>query len=495
MTTPPTLAPGTIIANRFRLDRHLGQGGMGSVWAAWHITLNVEVAVKFIDPQYVSNRDAWSRFSQEAMAAAKIKSPHVVNVLDFGTDEQNRPYLAMELLQGEELASLLERESTLPIPMIIRILNQACKGLARAHAAHIVHRDIKPDNLFLCEDEDGFHLKILDFGIAKMSSVGMSTHRTGTGQVLGTPLFMSPEQAYGNRPIDHRSDLYSLAVVIYRCLTGYVPFQSDGVGELIVAITSQTPRPPSHLRAGLAPGLDAWFQRALAKDPELRFRSAKEMADSFAVACGLAPSAESTAQFSALNMADLVGPLSGPISENPSDVLPLVRRGTPSAPPSSRRQAVTLQGTAASFRNASAALHNKRRWMIAGAAVALLGLGAGAFWYTNTPSSSFAGAASAPVAAAPAPSASVSAAAKVTPETSTPVISFSALPPERPTHVPLTPFRGNGKLGPKTAPKTTAPTTPPTTATAPATTATTAPPAPSPTTPPTPAPTKNDYGL
>jgi serine/threonine-protein kinase len=486
MTTPPTLAPGMTIANRFRLDRHLGQGGMGSVWMAWHLTLNIEVAIKFIDPQYVSNRDAWSRFSQEAMAAAKIKSPHVVSVLDFGTDEHHRPYLAMELLQGEELASLLEREPVLPVPMVARIITQACKGLARAHSARIIHRDIKPDNLFLCEDEDGFLLKILDFGIAKMTSTGISTHRTGTGQVLGTPLFMSPEQAYGNRPVDHRSDLYSLAVVAYRCLTGYVPFQSDGVGELIVAITTQTPRPPSHLRAGLPPGLDPWFQRALAKDPELRFRSAKEMADSFSVACGMTPSVESTAQFSALNAADLTGPLSGPLGETPADAVPLVRRGSPSLPPSSRRQAVTLQGTAASYRNATA--HASRvRWLIAGAVFAGLGVAGGLLWRltssppplaTTVPSAPRLGAPLASAQEPPFPSASAA------PGSSAPVVSINSLPPEQ-TFRPY-PNGNNFRPAPKgSAPKASAPAT---TAPAPATTTTPAPAT-------TPAPTKHDYGL
>ena len=449
---------------------------MGSVWAAWHITLNVEVAVKFIDPQYVSNPDAWSRFSQEAMAAAKIKSPHVVGVLDFGTDDHHRPYLAMELLQGEELASLLDREPTLPIPMVSRILNQACKGLARAHSARIVHRDIKPDNLFLCEDEDGFHLKILDFGIAKMGNVGISTHRTGTGQVLGTPLFMSPEQAYGNRPVDHRSDLYSLAVVIYRCLTGYVPFESDGVGELIVAITTQIPRPPSHLRAGLPPGLDPWFQRALAKEPELRFRNAKEMADSFAVACGLVPSAESTAQFSALNAADLGGLL----QETPADALPLVRRGSPSVPPSSRRQAVTLQGTSSSFRELAEARQSRLRWAVAGVAVAALGLGGGVLWHlTRTPTSEpLTGAASASLSAQAQPaaaSASTGNKAVPAPSDSAPVISINSLPPEAPTRALPVVGKAPFKVGsPARAPLLPGPTQPPATP---------------------PAPTKNDYGL
>lgn len=379
MTTPPPLTEGMVIANRFRLDRLLGQGGMGSVWAAWHITLNVEVAVKFIEEQLGLTQDAWSRFSQEAMAAAKIKSPHVVNILDFGTDEHRRPYIAMEILQGEELASRLDREGTLSLVETARLMAQACKGLARAHAAGIVHRDIKPDNLYLTEDEDGFLLKILDFGIAKVAHVGSVTHKTGTGQVLGTPLFMSPEQAYGNRAIDHRSDLYSLAVVAYRALAGQVPFNSDGVGELIVAITTREPPLLSSLRPGLPHALDAWFQRALSKDPEARFKSAREMNDAFQQAAGLVASAESTAQFAALSFDELStvfqrapggvlrqavpsgaasgsisGSISGPVSA------PII---DPFAPPLAPE---TLQGAMISFDEIGVMPPSRKRWLAFG---------------------------------------------------------------------------------------------------------------------------------
>ncbi len=523
MTSPSSMAPGTTVANRFRLERLLGRGGMGSVWAAWHITLNIEVAIKFIDPQYVSSRDAWSRFSHEAMAAAKIRSPHVVSVLDFGTDEYQRPYLAMELLEGEELASLLEREPTLPVPMVVSILTQACKGLARAHREGVVHRDIKPDNLFLCheEDEEGFLLKILDFGIAKINDqngLAMAAHRTGTGQVLGTPLYMSPEQAYGNRPVDHRSDLYSLAVVAYRSLTGRVPFHSDGVGELIVAITTHAATPPSHLRAGLPAGIDAWFARALAKEPEHRFRSAREMATSFATACGMAPVADSTAQFSALTAADLAeltGPLSqpprssAPVSQYPSEssaVVPLVRRGnaSPSSHPPSRRQAVTLQGTATSYSDPGIAPPVRRRLLVAGlasAALVVLGL---LGWQWQASHSGTSAVASSPVSSAtvvlpveslPVATATTTASAPtVAPASasSAPVISISSLPADtaRPGETGRGPGGVQGKPVGKAATTAATSASPwPGAITAPTTTST-SPPAPA-----TAAPVHNDYGL
>jgi eukaryotic-like serine/threonine-protein kinase len=281
------LAEGMVIADRFRLIRLLGQGGMGSVWLAHHLTLSVEVAVKFIDTPAGVSAELMSRFTQEAHAAARIKSPHVVQIQDHGTDESGRPYIAMEFLQGEELAQRLDRVGALPLIDVARVVNQTAKGLARAHAAGFVHRDLKPENVFLCDDDDGFLVKILDFGIAKGDSpVGELGHRTGTGQLIGTPMYMSPEQALGSGKVDFRSDLYSLAIVVFRCLTGQPPYDCTGLGELIVNITTQSPPLPSTFRADLPPAIDDWFRRATARAPEGRYGSAKEMADAFMAAIG-----------------------------------------------------------------------------------------------------------------------------------------------------------------------------------------------------------------
>jgi serine/threonine-protein kinase len=283
------LEPGRIIADRFRLERLLGKGGMGSVWVAHHLNLNVEVALKFIDASVAQRDDVASRFAQEAQAAAKVKSPHVVNILDYGTDALGRPYIAMELLQGEELAQRLDRWGRLPVPDVCRVVVHACRGLGRAHAAGVVHRDLKPENLFLVDDDEGFVTKVLDFGIAKAHSpIGGSTHHTGTGQILGTPLFMSPEQALGRADIDFRSDLYSLATVAFRCLTGDVPFASEALGEIIVKISTEPVPSARAKRPELPPAVDEWFRRALHKDPAQRFGSAREMSESFLQACDLA---------------------------------------------------------------------------------------------------------------------------------------------------------------------------------------------------------------
>jgi serine/threonine-protein kinase len=252
---------------------------MGSVWRAWHETLHIPVAVKFIDAGLADESGLLQRFATEASAAAKIRSPHVVQMLDHGLDEFGRPYIAMELLEGESLQALLDRRGTMPLAEVVKLVNDVAKALAKAHAANVVHRDIKPENIFICPDDDGFIAKVLDFGIAKSETpVGLVQEKTRTGTLLGTPLYMSPEQALGRGGIDSRSDLYSLAVVAFRALTGEVPFVRQGLGELIVAIVNEAPASVSSLAPGTTLGVDQWFKKALAKRPDDRFANAKEMA-------------------------------------------------------------------------------------------------------------------------------------------------------------------------------------------------------------------------
>jgi len=283
----PSIFPGATISGRFRLERLLGRGSMGSVWLARHLTLDVDVAVKFIDAAFRDQKDHRGRFALEAQAAARINSPHVVNVLDFGEDG-GRQYIAMEYLEGENLDSLLERSKRLSVDVTGRIVTHACRGLAKAHGLGIAHRDIKPENLFLCGDaaDDDFVLKILDFGVAKSGERPAAFTGTTVGQLIGSPAFMSPEQARGLSSIDGRSDLFSLAVVAYHCLTGIMPFRGDSVPDLLVAILGSEPEPVSKLVPGLPRALDAWFVRGLHKDPKHRFASAKDMAQAFALAVG-----------------------------------------------------------------------------------------------------------------------------------------------------------------------------------------------------------------
>jgi len=284
----PLLA-GQVISGRFRLERLLGHGGMGTVWEARHLSLETQIAIKFLNADLSRRRDVLARFSREATSAARIRSPHVVSILDSGFTDDGRGFIAMELLHGEDLGKRLNRFGRLGVSETAQVVTQICRGLSKAHSVGVVHRDLKPENIFVVEEEESFTIKILDFGIAKSIGSEAATHKTDTGQILGTPLYMSPEQALG-RPIDSRSDLYSLAVVAYRCLTGRPPFMCPAVGEMIVAVSTQQPPPPSRFDGALPTAIDDWFLRALAKEPSARYQRANDLAESFSLACGEARS-------------------------------------------------------------------------------------------------------------------------------------------------------------------------------------------------------------
>jgi len=266
-----------VVSGRYRLESLLGQGGMGSVWRAHHLALNAPVAIKLIDPALAGSPEAQARFIREAQAAAALRSPNVVQTLDFGVD-QGVPYIVMELLVGESLADRLARVGRLTPADTARIVGDVAKAIGKAHAAEIVHRDLKPDNVFLAHDEDDEVVKVLDFGVAKATgAVGASTSRTRTGAILGTPYYMSPEQAQGDKRVDWRTDLWALAVIAFECLVGRRPFEADGLGSLIMQICAAPVPVPSTL--GPVPrGFDAWWAKATVRDPTARFQSAKELA-------------------------------------------------------------------------------------------------------------------------------------------------------------------------------------------------------------------------
>ena len=275
--------PGDLVTPNIRLTRLLGEGGMGSVWVAEHLTLQTEVVVKFIQGAHASNADIVSRFRREAALAAQARSPHVVQVFDHGLSNQGTPFIAMEYLHGEDLGAYLEREGVAPVAVYADWLRQIAKGLTRTHAQGIIHRDIKPENLFLSEADGEITVKLLDFGVAKGDPAsGFAT--TTTGAVVGTVYYMSPEQALGSSTIDFRTDLWALGVVSYLALTGNRPFTGSSILQLLSAITSGKFRPPSHWRAELGPEVDAWMERVLATDPAHRHPSAKAMAEAFVAA-------------------------------------------------------------------------------------------------------------------------------------------------------------------------------------------------------------------
>lgn len=278
---------GTQVTANVRLVELLGEGGMGSVWVAEHEGLQTRVAVKFIAADLIrEDPTLLERFNREAALTAQIKSPNVVQTFDHGVMDDGRPYIVMELLDGEPLSALMKRDGQLSIDQTEAVVRQTGKALARAHKLDIVHRDIKPENLFLEDDEDEelFLLKVLDFGIAKQTNLAQPSNVTSTNMMVGTPEYMSPEQVLSSKTVDGQADCWSLAVVAYRCLTAGVPFTGETVGAVAVAIASGVFTPVTHYRPDLPPTIDAWFARALTVDPKGRFSSAREMARAFSAA-------------------------------------------------------------------------------------------------------------------------------------------------------------------------------------------------------------------
>ena len=276
-----------VVADRYELVRQIGRGAMGFIWEALDKHLKRRVAVKLMTPDHMASNMARLRFEREAKAIAQLKSQHVVQIHDYGIDGDGSPFFVMELLEGEDLDVRLERDGRLPLGVVASIVKQAASGLQSAHNAGIVHRDFKPANIFSSRAESGEVVKILDFGVVaiiaepNLDSDDDGLGQTAAGTIVGTPLYMSPEQIRGGS-VDHRSDLWSLGVVAYRALTGVNPFAGQWLGMLMVRICTDPFTPPSKVIPELSPEVDAFFEQALAKDPDKRFRSAREMAAAFA---------------------------------------------------------------------------------------------------------------------------------------------------------------------------------------------------------------------
>jgi serine/threonine-protein kinase len=290
-TTSGLAFVGAVIGGKYRLEEVIGYGGMGSVWSATHLGLGERVAIKLVSLQFARSAEARRRFEMEAKAAAKIRSRHVPQVFDNGTLDDGTPYLAMELLQGESLSRRIAQNGSVPLVEAVGILDQCVRALTRAHALGIVHRDIKPENIYLAHsvDGDGTVVKVLDFGIAKFTVFGEGEpgSSTRTGALLGTPGYMSPEQARGLKTIDHRTDLYSLGLVTFTMLTGKLAFNAESLGDLLLQICVE---PLPSLRAAaphLPTAVDDWFQKACARDPAARHASAQQFIESLRIAAGL----------------------------------------------------------------------------------------------------------------------------------------------------------------------------------------------------------------
>ncbi len=268
--------PGAVVDGKYRLERLLGEGGMGVVVSAVHLGLEQEVAIKFLLPEAMRSKVAVERFLREAKVAAKVRSEHVARVHDVGkTSEGGVPYIVMEHLEGLDLGKLIDRDGALPIDEACEIALQACEALAEVHAAGIVHRDLKPSNLFVTRRADGSpSLKLLDFGISKLTLGGddasVDPALTQTATIMGSPSYMSPEQLKSTKEVDGRADVWSLGAVLYEAVTGKPAFRGETLPQVCAMIASESPALPSALRSGIPIDLDRIILRCLEKNPDQR---------------------------------------------------------------------------------------------------------------------------------------------------------------------------------------------------------------------------------
>jgi len=293
MNTAPTitdgtrLTPGCVVGNKYRIDGCLGEGGMGVVLSATHLELDAPVAIKVVREEFAGSEDIVERVLFEARAVARMRSSHVVRVLDVARLEDGCPYIVMEQLQGEDLGHALWERGPFSVPQAIDYLLQACDGLAEAHSLGIVHRDLKPGNMFLANTPEGVVLKVLDFGISKEVDTPLGstariprTSLTSAGDPVGSPYYMAPEQMRASPDIDARADIWSLGAILFELLTGQCPFEGETMTEVCGKVLSEAPPSLSLFSsgAGAATELDPIIARCLEKDPNLRYQTVGELA-------------------------------------------------------------------------------------------------------------------------------------------------------------------------------------------------------------------------
>lgn len=371
------LETGSVVAGKYRIDRILAEGGMGVVVAATHLHLDQAVALKFLRRDVSAELDALARFTREARAAAQLRSEYVAHVLDAGVTEDGTPYMAMEYLEGQSLASTLQAQGRLDMVSAVEFVIQACEGLAEAHSRGIVHRDIKPDNLFLVERSPGWNaIKVLDFGISKFAFADAAN--VATGVILGSPCYMSPEQLRSTATVDHRTDLWSLGTTLYELIVGCSTFDaSQTLPELVTSILDKPSPRVREARPELPAELDAIIDRCLAKEREARFKSAGELA--LALLQFAPPRARVVAERAAsMAPAFYVGPADPSdrpsSSGNPQFVAPPSLDGEtpgPSSPLSLTIRAAQIEGSDMDVRRSPS---GSRRWLSITGAVGVLTL-------------------------------------------------------------------------------------------------------------------------
>ena len=298
------LPPGTLLG-RYEIKRQLGRGGMGAVYEAIHRDLKKRVAIKVLSGPFAANEEAKQRFLREGEAASRIQHPHVVDVTDVGVDG-TLTYLVMEFLEGEDLAHKLVRGGALPVREAVDILLPVCAGLSVAHEEGVIHRDLKPENIFLAKRrQGGVEPKLLDFGVSKMTGGG-ALALTGTSASFGTPYYMPPEQVRGARQVDQRSDVYALGVVLYECVCGRRPFESDNIYTILHAIGAGEYPLPRSVRADLPAAIETAIVRAMQLDPAGRFPTVRHFA------AALLPFASDTARLTWADTFRIDGPTTAP---------------------------------------------------------------------------------------------------------------------------------------------------------------------------------------
>ena len=337
----------------YRVTGLLGQGGMGAVYVAEHTLLGRKAAIKVLLPAYSRDAGIVQRFFNEAKAVTQLSDPGIVQVFDFGTEQDGSAYIVMELLDGETVASRLQRLGAMSALEVVRLVRLVCAALHAAHAKGIIHRDLKPENLFIIADpgvSGGERAKVLDFGIAKLSRDEAAVNVTRAGTMMGTPQYMSPEQCRGAGEVDLRSDIYSLGCVMFTMLAGRPPFEGSATGELIVA-HMQTPPPHITERVDVPVAIDEVLQRCLAKEPSERFGSMAELSDA------LFP-VEDQLSF-------------GRATPMPGSYDKFVRAPTPVPTPAPPSRPTTLSSASGMHTAAS----SQRRWRLVGVAGAIVVLG------------------------------------------------------------------------------------------------------------------------
>lgn len=273
---------GSVIEGKFRIDEQLGRGAMGTVYRATQLNLERPVAIKVMRTDILSNPVAIERFKREALAIARLKHPRIVAIYDYGVADEVGAYIVMEYLDGNSLRSEIKGGVPLPTDRALRWMRQVCSAVAVAHTAGVIHRDLKPHNIFLEATQDGPFVKVLDFGLAKLQRADEAgANLTKSGTLVGSPPYMSPEQCE-DLPLDAQSDIYSLGCVFFEMVTGRPPFVAASPIEVLVKHMNEKPRPPSEFKEGIPPSLDAVLLKALSKHKQQRFESATEMGQALA---------------------------------------------------------------------------------------------------------------------------------------------------------------------------------------------------------------------